>query len=267
MSTTSAVSSAGSTAANTTAPSSSIMGRDSFLLLLVTQLQNQDPMNPMDDKDFAAQLAQFSSLEQMMNMSESLDAVGRSATFGQALSLTGKWVEYSGNDGQAMVGQVQSVSYANGAAQLIVDGNVVDLSSVTRVYPGVDSLGQNKSATQAIGLIGKSVSYVDPATGRVVTGKVSGVVLSDGWPGLVVGDSVIAMSDVLDTNGSVGSSSDSDLEALAKSMVGMKVDYTSGGQTLSGRVTKAALDGETWKLTVGSSLIGLGDVVKVYPAR
>jgi flagellar basal-body rod modification protein FlgD len=48
------------------------MGKDQFVKLLITQMQNQDPMNPMDGKDLAAQLAQFSSVEQLININDKL---------------------------------------------------------------------------------------------------------------------------------------------------------------------------------------------------
>ena len=49
------------------------LGKDEFLQLMVTKLQNQDPLNPMEDEDYIAQLAQFSSLEQLTNISDGLD--------------------------------------------------------------------------------------------------------------------------------------------------------------------------------------------------
>src|SRR5699024_12653765 len=56
------------------------LGKDEFLKILMTQLQNQDPLDPMDDKDFIAQMATFSSLEQLMNMSGKMDNIVRSQT-------------------------------------------------------------------------------------------------------------------------------------------------------------------------------------------
>ena len=56
----------------TTEKDNGALGKDAFLKLLVTQLQNQDPTSPMDDKEFIAQMAQFSSLEQMQNMTKAM---------------------------------------------------------------------------------------------------------------------------------------------------------------------------------------------------
>jgi flagellar basal-body rod modification protein FlgD len=100
---------------------SDILGKDDFLKILMTQLQNQDPMNPMEDKDFIAQMATFSSLEQMTNMSKTLEKFVTSQTGEQLLkysSMIGKEVEYSyttkDEDGKEItktgIGTVSSVS-------------------------------------------------------------------------------------------------------------------------------------------------------------
>ncbi|MEZ4702890.1 MAG: flagellar hook capping FlgD N-terminal domain-containing protein [Rhodothermales bacterium] len=80
------------------------MGRDDFLLLLVTQLSNQDPLNPMDGQQFAAQLAQFSSLEQLINLNDGMaqsaqlnGLLAQSINSGVAAGLIGKDVEAVGN--------------------------------------------------------------------------------------------------------------------------------------------------------------------------
>ncbi|MFB5660561.1 flagellar hook assembly protein FlgD [Alteribacillus sp. HJP-4] len=60
----------------------SMLGKDDFLKILMTQLQNQDPMNPMDDKEFVSQMATFSSLEQMTNMSAAMESMAESQKSG-----------------------------------------------------------------------------------------------------------------------------------------------------------------------------------------
>ena len=62
------------------------LGKDAFLKLLVTQLQNQDPTSPMDDKEFIAQMAQFSSLEQMQNMTKAMEDLLASQEQSQLMS-------------------------------------------------------------------------------------------------------------------------------------------------------------------------------------
>jgi len=71
------VAGAGVTGAPSSAGSSSAMGRDDFLLLLVAQLRHQDPLNPIQAQDFASQLAQFTAMEQQLRTNELLEAQGR----------------------------------------------------------------------------------------------------------------------------------------------------------------------------------------------
>ena len=78
----------------------SSLDKDSFMLLLVTQFKYQDPLNPMDDKEFIAQMAQFSSLEQLMNLNTSMESLTTATNNQQMINATsyiGKQVTISGN--------------------------------------------------------------------------------------------------------------------------------------------------------------------------
>ncbi len=91
MSTVSSVNSIGATTAassQTTNPNS-VMGKDDFLKLLIAQMQNQDPMNPMDGTQYAAQLAQFSSLEQLQNLNDNIqNSISANLTLTQSINNT-----------------------------------------------------------------------------------------------------------------------------------------------------------------------------------
>lgn len=92
------------------------MGKDDFLKLLMTQLQHQDPLNPMDQKDMSAQLAQFSSLEQLTNIGSGIKDL-RSG-FGDetklnALSMIGRQVQASGSELELMEGKPVSVKLSS----------------------------------------------------------------------------------------------------------------------------------------------------------
>ena len=77
-----------------------VLGKDDFLNLLITQLQNQDPLNPTDSTEFTAQLAQFSSLEQLSNVNDNLEQLQdfqASINNSQAVTLIGKEITAKGN--------------------------------------------------------------------------------------------------------------------------------------------------------------------------
>jgi len=82
------------------APEKAVLGKEDFLKLLVEQLKNQDPLNPMESTEFTAQLAQFSSLEQLTNMNESLEysqLYQSSINNAQAVGFIGKTVKATGD--------------------------------------------------------------------------------------------------------------------------------------------------------------------------
>jgi flagellar basal-body rod modification protein FlgD len=105
---------------------SSSLGKDDFLKILMTQLQNQDPLNPMQDQDFISQMANFSSLEQMTNLNTSMDNFVKSAAqnqFMQASSMIGKTVTYLDNQGNEMTGAVKSVLFKDGSTSFQLNDN------------------------------------------------------------------------------------------------------------------------------------------------
>jgi flagellar basal-body rod modification protein FlgD len=89
------------TTPKTTAGPGSTLGKDDFLKLLITQLRNQDPLNPLDQNQFLAQTAQFSALESLQNIGvqiSDLRQLAAGTSFAQSAALLGKTVLASGRD-------------------------------------------------------------------------------------------------------------------------------------------------------------------------
>jgi flagellar basal-body rod modification protein FlgD len=107
------------------------LDRDDFLKLLITQLQHQDPTSPVEDKDFIAQMAQFSSLEQMTNMSTGFQKLTGLLASSEASQVLGKTVEL--RDGENLVrGVVDRV--VRGENPLVgVNGGIYDFSQIESV--------------------------------------------------------------------------------------------------------------------------------------
>ncbi len=108
------------------------MGKDDFMKILITQLSHQDPTKPMEDKEFIAQMAQFSSLEQMTNMSQQFTAVAQRLNSSSAMGVLGQDVELLVN-GQIVQGSVEAVTGGE-YPQLLVGGNYYDYSTLQTVY-------------------------------------------------------------------------------------------------------------------------------------
>jgi len=124
-------------AAVTTTSSASNLQMD-YMKLLVTQLQNQNPLEPMDNKDMSAQLAQFSQLQQTENLNTSFSQVLELTQRSYASSLIGKEVSFASqaDDGttRTRTGSVEQITIGdNETILLTVGGRQVDLADVASI--------------------------------------------------------------------------------------------------------------------------------------
>lgn len=155
----------------------STLGKDAFLKILIAQLQNQDPTNPMDDRDFIAQMAQFSSLEQMQNIATAIEGLVESQNETQLMSYTSfvgkevKWHEITDkkdekgktiiNEGQ---GIIKEVKFVDGAPIFILeDGKELSAGNISSVVNSAKTDTENPLVT-ASKLIGKKVKYESNGT-------------------------------------------------------------------------------------------------------
>jgi flagellar basal-body rod modification protein FlgD len=147
-----------STTSTTPASAQSPLGKEDFLQLLVAQLSAQDPLNPMDSREFSAQLAQFSALEQMTNVNATLeDLVKAQQAMGNSslISIIGKFVDIPGNSFEYTQGETTNLTYtlgseadttkieiynSTGALVNTINGSGAEGSNLA-VWSGLDSQG------------------------------------------------------------------------------------------------------------------------------
>jgi len=115
----------------TTLPNQNL-GKEDFLKILLTQLAHQDPTAPMEDKEFIAQMAQFSSLEQMSNMAADFAKMAQMLRVTEASTSLGKAVELNLGD-VTVQGTVQAVTREE-MPQILVNGRYYPWEQVTTVY-------------------------------------------------------------------------------------------------------------------------------------
>ncbi|MEF2095484.1 flagellar hook assembly protein FlgD [Bacillus sp. CFBP9009] len=150
------------------------LGKDDFLKLLLTQLQNQDPSSPMDNTEFIAQMATFSSLEQMMNMGaqmEEIIGINQQNSLMNYNSFVGKEVTWhkldEGDDDLAIeegTGIVKSIQYKGyGVYFLLEDGTKLEPANISAMK---QTSSTSNSLTAASELIGKRVSWMDEKNGE-----------------------------------------------------------------------------------------------------
>ena len=156
---------------------SSTLGKDDFLKLLMTQLQNQDPSKPMEDTDFIAQMAQFSSLEQMTNMTSTFEKFIKQQQQSQMIAynqFVGKEITWHKlndlEDGTTEIeegtGKVTSIQFKDDRILFnLEDGNQLEPENISQVNASTNE----SNMLQASMMIGKTVTYINDSNQEVST--------------------------------------------------------------------------------------------------
>ena len=193
------------------------LAKDDFLNLLITQLQNQDPLSPMESTEFSAQLAQFSSLEQLSNVNENLETLllyQGSLNNSQAVSFIGKTITASGDSSLITDGIPDNIHFelAGDASDTFVTiydaaGNFVASEEYGSLNAGSHSLSWDGTDHEGNklpdGVYYFEVMAVDVNNEMVdattfTTGKVTGVTYKEGTTYLMSGDQKIPLGNVVE---------------------------------------------------------------------
>ena len=187
------------TLSNNTSSSSSNTGLSTlssadFMKLMITQLSNQDPLNPTDSNQMLGQISQISTLQSNTQMQQSLSTLTLQQSIGAGGNLVGKTITGVDTDGNNVTGVVNGVKVMNNDVYLAVTDsngntnpvameNLTQISNATSdaslVQQGMQVLAQQQSLGNASTLIGKSITAT--GTGNTtITGNVTGVQLSNG---------------------------------------------------------------------------------------
>ncbi len=181
--------------------SGSDLDKDAFLRLLVTQLQYQDPLNPMDNTEFVSQMAQFSALEQMQNLNSTM-------TNSQAYSMIGRTVyaqkyDENTNTYKDIVGTVDSVTIKSNSAYLNIGDEQIAFDDVEKVFATDTntSIDRNLVVSQALSLIGKCIQAITindkMEAEEFIEGKVDYVKFIDDTPVLSVNGKDVSTYEVI----------------------------------------------------------------------
>ncbi|MDR2938903.1 MAG: hypothetical protein LBV08_01140 [Clostridiales bacterium] len=236
------------------------LDKDAFLNLLITQMKYQDPLNPTDDKQFIAQMAQFSSLEQMQN-------IAKVSTQQQGYQLIGKTIMSNVFDETRGVyeevnGVVDSVIVRKGETILVVGEKEVPIDRVTNVFDfgsmDLTNINNNVATNQTLAMVGKYVQAFILNSDGDATGFTEGRVDyvkfdSNGNPILVVGDKEVYP-------GEVTSVADKNL------LFGETITYKSDSADIEGVIEAVNIKGDNAYLVVGGEEVKIDNLSYVTDA-
>ncbi len=176
---------------NTTTDSSDLSSENVFLQMLITQLQYQDPLEPISNEDMVAQLATFNTVDELVAMNEKFDQLLYYDSFQIASTYVGKEAYWFDEDGNMQTGVVDYMEFSYDEPVMFVGNQGLTLGDIF----AVQIPGETMALDDLQRLIGYEVTWTD-SNDDVRTGIVEAASLSDGTAVLVVDGEEVAYSDV-----------------------------------------------------------------------
>lgn len=218
------------------------LGREAFLTMLVAQLQNQDPLNPMEGSDFSAQLAQFSSLEQLINLNSSMKSMAESFASSSeidASAFIGKEVTGNANTVEINSGAIFGGYYKlSEQSEVMVTIYNADGNVVKTIYPGQQTSGEygiDWDGTDNSGNVVEDGSYTYEvlantgsgyaAVSTAITGKVDSLTYQNGKAYLDI-DGVLISPDSIIKVSEAKSDTGSDASVTPLDYLGKSISYS-----------------------------------------
>ncbi len=189
------------------------LGKDEFLKIFLTQLQNQDPTSPMENVDSIAQMAQFSALEAMTNLANTY-------TVTQTYGMIGKGVigivkdELSGYTAE-IIGTVDSAGVENGKPYLMVGESRLWAENVTQVFDNSIIAGETNNVVAGTAMVGKYARATQTIDGVTTTieGKVERMSVKEGKLYLAIEGTEVALNQIISVADSASALGEVDQQA------------------------------------------------------
>ncbi|HYE12799.1 MAG TPA: flagellar hook capping FlgD N-terminal domain-containing protein [Patescibacteria group bacterium] len=185
------------------------LDKDAFLNLLVTQLRNQNPLEPMDNTEFISQMAQFSALEQAQNTNKTIKADSAYGMVGKLVKST--YVDDETDETKQIVGEVTMARIEGDNIYVKVGDTEVLYEDITEVtdlispYEQMQTINQNFRMSSAFSLIGKDVKAKvakdeDGKEFEEIAGKVTGVRMENGSIYAQIGEEEVLVETIYQVN-------------------------------------------------------------------
>jgi flagellar basal-body rod modification protein FlgD len=245
-----------------------------FIKLLVTEMQNQDPMNPMDNSEILQQISQLRAIASNDKMTTSLTSLKLQQDMVSGNAMLNQTVKAVDTAGISVTGKVDKVSIADNKVQLHIGEHTVNLTGVSEIKgdetmdskmtTALTSMQLQQDVASGNALLNQTVKG-KTSNGTVITGKVDKVTVDGNKVQLHIGANMIDLTNLTEVNGSTISTLQNQQNLVSGSALLYRLitGKSEAGETITGYVDQVSVDGDKVQLHIGNNIIDLDNVTNI----